>query len=201
MKAVPWWVWASAAPMGLGAWAPMVPGWRRRRTLWVAAGALWTVIALAGWTAAVVNDGGSGAGGLIILGWVGSVATALSIRPFYIDQAASSFARDLDAAERRLEERREGRRIAAEQPDLALELGIGRPDRDGAQSAGLVDVNNAPAGALAQLPGIDDALARQIIELRAEINGFSSVHDLGGMLELDGHAVERLLDRVVFLPR
>ena len=82
-----------------------------------------------------------------------------------------------------------------------MELGIGRPDKPGARHAGLVDVNNASLSALLKLPGIDDALATRIVEIRAEINGFASVHDLGGMLDLDGHAVERLDDRVVFLPR
>ena len=201
MNRVPWWVWVSATPLGLGAWAPIVPGRQRGRRSWVALGVLWSVIAFVGWVAAVINDGGSGAGLLIILGWVGALATTLSIRPAYTSATASSFARDREAAERRLAERREGQRIAAENPDLAVELGIGRPDRPGAQHAGLVDVNNAPLSALLKLPGIDDALATRIVEVRAELNGFSSVHDLGGMLDLDGHAVERLDDRVVFLPR
>jgi DNA uptake protein ComE-like DNA-binding protein len=39
------------------------------------------------------------------------------------------------------------------------------------------------------------------VQLRDELDGFSSVNDLGNVLDLDGHAVERLRDRVVFLPR
>ncbi len=201
MKGVPWWVWVSATPMGLGAWAPIVPGKQRGRALWIAAGVLWSVIALVGWVAAVANDGGGGAGGLIILGWVGAIATSLSIRPAYVNETASSFARGREAAQRRLQERREGQRIAADEPDLAVELGIGRPDLPGAQHAGLVDVNHVPPATLATLPGIDDALATRIVELRAELNGFASVHELGGLIDLDGNAVERLRDRVVFLPR
>jgi DNA uptake protein ComE-like DNA-binding protein len=201
MKGVPWWVWVSATPMGLGAWAPIVPGKQRGRPRWVAFGVLWSVVTLAGWIAAVANDGGSGAGLLIILGWVGALATALAIRPAYVAETASSFARGREAAQRRLQERREGQQLARDQPELALELGIGRPDRPGAQDAGLVDVNNASLAALLKLPGIDDALATRIVELRAEINGFASVHELGGLVDLDGNAVERLEDRVVFLPR
>ncbi len=201
MKDVPWWVWVSATPMGLGAWAPIVPGKQRGRPRWIAFGVLWSVVTLAGWIAAVANDGGSGAGLLIILGWVGALATALAIRPAYVAETASSFARGREAAQRRLQERREGQQLAREQPELALELGIGRPDRPGAQDAGLVDVNNASLAALLKLPGIDDALATRIVELRAELNGFASVHELGGLVDLDGNAVERLEDRVVFLPR
>ena len=177
------------------------PGKQRGRALWIAAGVLWSVIALVGWVAAVANDGGGGAGGLIILGWVGAIATSLSIRPAYVNETASSFARGREAAQRRLQERREGQRIAADEPDLAVELGIGRPDLPGAQHAGLVDVNHVPPATLATLPGIDDALATRIVELRAELNGFASVHELGGLIDLDGNAVERLRDRVVFLPR
>jgi len=201
MKRVPWWVIVSAAPMGLGAWAPIVPGVRLGRASWVRWGALWSVVALAGWAAAAINHGGAGAGLLIMLGWVGAFATALAIRPDYVRASASSFARDRAEAERRLEERREAQRMALEEPALAVELGIGRPDRPGARHAGVVDVNNAGVGALLELPGIDDGLATRIVELRAEVNGFSSVDDLGVLLDLDGHAVERLRDRVVFLPR
>ncbi|MDP1848080.1 MAG: helix-hairpin-helix domain-containing protein [Solirubrobacteraceae bacterium] len=201
MNGVPWWVWVSATPMGLGAWAPIVPGRQRGRAGWVAAGVLWSVIALAGWIAAIVNDGGGGAGGLIILGWFGAIATTLIIRPTYVAETASSFARGREEAERRLAERREGQRIAAEETDLAIELGVGRPDQPGAQHAGLVDVNNASLAALLKLPGVDDALATRIVEVRAEINGFASVHELGGLVDLDANAVERLADRVVFLPR
>ena len=50
------------------------------------------------------------------------------------------------------------------------------------------------------LPGIDDALATRIVELRAELNGFSSVHDLGGVLDLDG-TPSSASGPVVFLPR
>ena len=201
MKRVPWWVWVSAAPLALGAWAPIIPGRQRRRPRWVAFGVLWSVVAVAGWAGAVTYDGSAAAGGLIILGWVGALATTLAIRPAYVAETASSFARGREEAERRLADRREGQRIAAEEPDLAIELGIGRPDKPGAQHAGLVDVNNASLAALLKLPGIDDALATRIVEVRAEINGFASVHDLGGLVDLDGNAVERLEDRVVFLPR
>jgi DNA uptake protein ComE-like DNA-binding protein len=158
-------------------------------------------VTIAGWVAAVVSDGGAGGGLLIILGWCGAIATTLAIRPSYLQQSSSSFIRGLEAAELRLRERHEAQQLAAEQPELALELGIGRPDRPGAQPAGLVDVNNASLSALLRLPGIDDALGHRIVALREELNGFESVDDLGSVLELDGNAVERLRDHTVFLPR
>jgi DNA uptake protein ComE-like DNA-binding protein len=54
---------------------------------------------------------------------------------------------------------------------------------------------------LARLPGIDDALATRIADVRAQVSGFSSVEDLGLTMDLDGALVEDLRDRVVFLPR
>jgi len=201
MGRVPWWVWVSATPFGLGAWTPVVPGVALRRPLCIGLGLLWALVALAGWAAAVANDGGSAAGGLIILGWVGAIATTLTIRPAFNRTAGSLFSREREAAERRLQERREAQQLALENPALAVELGVGRPDRPGARSAGLVDVNNAPLEALRLLPGIDEAKAMKIVRLREELNGFASLHDLGAVLELDGHAVERLRDDTVFLPR
>jgi hypothetical protein len=59
-------------------------------------------------------------------------------------------------------------------------------------------VNNAPVEALRLLPGIDEAKALRIARLREELNGFASLHDLGAVLELDGHVVERLRDDTVF---
>ena len=201
MRRVPWWVWISLAPMGLGAWAPIVPGVELRRRWWIAWGVLWSVIAIAGWvlTAPGTDDGTGGV--LILLGWVGAIVTTLIMRQAYVRDSASSFAKSREAAEQRLTERREAQELAANQPDLALELGIGRPDLPGAQHAGLVDVNHVPAAALSQLPGIDEALAQRIVELREELNGFASVTDFGTVLDLDGNAVERLRGRAVFLPR
>jgi DNA uptake protein ComE-like DNA-binding protein len=197
MKRTPWWVWASMAPLGVGAWASIVPGRELRRRWWIVLGVFWSAATIAGWAFAPGDAGGF----LILLGWIGAIATTVSIRGTYERETTSSFLRGRRAAEQRLEERREAQRLALEKPALALELGIGRPDRRGSQHAGLVDVNNAPAEILATLPGVGRELAKRIVQLRDELDGFSSVNDLGNVLDLDGHAVERLRDRVVFLPR
>jgi DNA uptake protein ComE-like DNA-binding protein len=44
-------------------------------------------------------------------------------------------------------------------------------------------------------------MASRIVALREQLNGFRDVHDLGAVLGLNGHAVERLRDETVFLPR
>lgn len=201
MRRIPWWVWVSATPFGLGAWTPIVPGSLLKRRSWIAWGALWSAATVAGWVLAIVNDGGAGGGGLIILGWAGAVATALAIRPSYQQRVVSTFERSVAAAEQRLQDRQDALRLAEKRPKLALELGVGRPDRPGALDAGLVDANNAPAAVLATLPGVDDALAARIVQVREQVGGFDSLLDLGALVELDGDTVERLRDRVVCLPR
>ncbi|MDQ6822031.1 MAG: helix-hairpin-helix domain-containing protein [Actinomycetota bacterium] len=89
----------------------------------------------------------------------------------------------------------------AKHPSLALEIGIGRPDLEGAFDAGLVDVKNAPASVLAGLPGLDEEIANRIEAVRAQIGGFASLEDLAATLDLPGDVVEGLRDQVVFLPR
>lgn len=196
------WPWLSVAPLGLGAWAPIYAGVRARKALWWALGLLWSLITIAGWVLATTRHRDSGlAGGLIIIGWIGAIATSFSIRNEYARLTSSSFQSALLGAERSLAEREQARRLAIERPALALELGVGRPDLPNAQDAGLIDINNAPAATLAELPGVDDALATRIAEVRAETQGFSSVEDLGATLDLDPRLVEALRERVVFLPR
>jgi hypothetical protein len=195
------WVWLSLIPFGLGAWAPAYAGARVKNRSWVAQGIVWSAIVLAGWIAAIVSHGGAAGGLLILLGWAGGIASSLGIRDRYRRVVGTPFEAAVLGAEERLSERDRARRMARERPALARELGIGRPDLPNAQDAGLIDLNNAPAGVIETLPGVDDSLATQIVEARAATGGFSSVEDLGAALDLDGDLVERLRDRVIFLAR
>jgi DNA uptake protein ComE-like DNA-binding protein len=195
------WVWISLIPMGLGAWAPMYAGTVARNRRWWVLGLVWSLVALAGWVLAAANPGRTAGGLLIIAGWTGGIASSFAIRGSYRQQVGSTFESALASAERRLSERDRARQLARDRPAVAKELGVGRPDLPGAQDAGLVDLNNAPAAVLASLPGVDDALATRIVEARAQTHGFSSADDLGIALDLDGQLVEDLRNRVVFLPR
>ena len=106
----------------------------------------------------------------------------------------------LQEARERLAERERAVELARENPQLALEAGIGRPDIPGADHGGVVDMNHAPAQVIEALPGLDERLAKQILEARDRISGFASLEDLGMVLDLPGDEVERLRGRVVFLP-
>ncbi len=107
----------------------------------------------------------------------------------------------LTRARAHLAERERALSLARENPRLALEAGVGRPDLPGSYHGGLIDVNHAPHQLLGSLPGVDAELAGRLIAAREELDGFSSLEDLGSVLDLSGPQVEHLRERVVFLPR
>ena len=106
----------------------------------------------------------------------------------------------LDAARDRLAQHEKALTLAREDPRLAVEAGVGRPDVPGAFDGGVVDINHAPVEVIACLPNFDADLARSLVKTREEIDGFASLDDLGIVLDLPGNQVERLRDYVVFLP-
>ena len=196
------WPWLSLIPFA-GVCAPIYAGVRARRVWWVVLGLLWAAAVVAGFVADSISSSGHNdfAGFLFIFGWVGAAATAFTIRPAYERQMGSEFDHMAQAARQRLADRRRALELAASDPALAQEIGIGRPDRRGAADGGLIDVNNASARALQKLPGVDAGLAARIVATREELGGFSSLEDLGETLDIDGGTVERIRGRAVFLPR
>jgi hypothetical protein len=107
----------------------------------------------------------------------------------------------LDGARERLAQRDKALKLARENPELALEAGVGRPDLPGAYDGGLVDLNHAPAAVIACLPGVDGELAQRVVEARDRVDGFTSIEDLGTLLDLPGDQVEQLRHHAVCLPR
>lgn len=199
------WVLTALVPFGLGVWAGFAyAGGRAHVTRWKVFAAIYAVLAGVAFVLPSVTDEGSdlnaASGGLIIGLWVVGLAHALIVRPKYL-RRVNALGAQLTAAQERLEQRDEALRIAREQPELALELGVGRPDRRGAMDAGLIDVNSAPLEVIQRLPGIDDATARRIVAVREDLDGFTSLEDLGMTLDLDGETVEDLRGKTVFLPR
>jgi len=107
----------------------------------------------------------------------------------------------LEGARERLEQREKALKLARENPKLALEAGVGRPDLPGAYDGGVIDMNHAPVEVVAGLPTFDMDLASRLVDARERIEGFASVEDMGIVLDLTGGQVESLRDLVVFLPR
>lgn len=97
--------------------------------------------------------------------------------------------------------RRKALAIVRDDPDLATELRIGRPDLPRSfDDGGLVDVNHVPASFLVELPGIDAPLAERIVATRDEVGGFGSIADLEITLELAPMTISQVKDRLIFRP-
>ena len=201
-----WWVLCAVlGPFGFGtpagfAYAAHRSGTRR----WYAWAAIWGALTTIGIVLAALapREGAQFMlGALMIYGtWLGGAAHALVVRPDYVRKVAARGTDPLGPARERLAQRARARQLALEQPDLAREIGLGRPDLPGAHAMDVVDVNHAPVEALAELPGIDAELAGRLVAAREEVKGFVSVEDAGVVLDLDTTTVDRLSRQAVFLP-
>lgn len=134
-------------------------------------------------------------GGIVHLGVVSKDAT----RRIQQVRRASDGTPVLIAARERIKEREEGRRLAAKDPVLAREVGVGRPDLPGTRDFGLVDVNHASPEALCKLPGITPQIAEYIEQTRQSVGLFTSVEDLCVTLDLPPNLTDDLREHAVFL--
>lgn len=201
-------IWALGSLLSFGIAAPIlfaVAGSQARKDAWVWWAIVYGVLSWGGIALAAATPADSAvntlSGGMILVGWIASSAHAFAVRKEYRRRVSGAPTDPVAAARDIVATRREAQRLAHEEPAVARELGVGRPDVPGANSMGVVDVNHASAGALATLPGVDDQKAGEIVAAREEIDGFSSLEDCGGVLGLDADVVEDLRPFVVFLPR
>jgi DNA uptake protein ComE-like DNA-binding protein len=106
----------------------------------------------------------------------------------------------IEVAQYRRSLREAARRLLAEDPALAAELLIGRPDLPrGYDDGGLIDVNHVPAPTLRLLPGIEDELAEKIVRIRTEQGTFVSVEELGVDADLSPDLVQRIAEYTIFI--
>lgn len=202
-----WWIVLALIPVGFVAWGALVyAGIRARRPLWIGFGVGYLALLTLGFMLDVpeaeeeqrqLDDIGIG---IVILTWGATIVHSLAIRSAYLERLELLESRRYDAAEDRAEVRREARRLAQEEPAKALEMGVGRPDRKGFHG-GLVDLNNAPADVIEELPGVSRELAETIVSIRNDVGGFSSLEDLAHVLDLPAALVDRIRADVVVLPR
>ncbi len=155
-------------PIGLGAWVPLVAGYRARHPRWILTGVAtlaFTIFAFAFSSAEESNDYG---GGLLILAWVMAGATSFALRRPYARRKAlqSNYDDQIALAEHIDGERRAMTALATRDPRKAVGLGVGRPDLPGSRRGHLVDVNHAPAHAIGGLPGVGKDQAVEIVALR-----------------------------------
>ena len=199
------WLLLAAVPLGFTTWAAFLYiGVRARRPQWLAWAGVYAAT-LAGYAIldnpAHPSSTAQGlAAGLALLTWIGGGVHAIAVSSDAVRRIQNKADPVLEAARTRIERRARGRHLLATQPSLAKEVGVGRPDVPGAEDYGLVDVNHAPAAALATLPGMTSELARRTVEERAKAGGFSSVEDLGLLLDLPPGTVDQMRDMAIFVP-
>lgn len=195
--------------LGITTWAAFLYiGIRARRVRWLLWAAIYAVVFVAGVALGQLPGEDDWLAGLVIL----SVATGGLVHSLAIRREAlarmdgQSVPHETDPvlqgtqeARERRELRARMRKLAADDPEIAREMGLGRAGHD-PWKLGLLDLNHAPAQALAQLDSLDEATARRIAASRSTVGGFSSVEDLGIALDLAPETVERLRERAIFLP-
>ncbi len=153
---------------------------------------------------------GSGSPPAIALGmllmmtlWVTTSVHAFSVRrQIYPRKSPRERANDhaIEVARYRRLLRDQARALLAEDPGLATELCIGRPDLPRAyDDGGLIDVNHVPAPTLALLPGMSSELVDRIIRVRDEQGGFVSAEELGIDADLSPDLVHRISEYAIFI--
>lgn len=104
--------------------------------------------------------------------------------------------------EEAIKKRDEARRIAATNPRLALELGIGDPTRQtGFDDGGVIDVNGISAEVLAESLRLPLGAAGRIIGVRDQLGGrFSSVEEISLYAGLSPREEQLVKERAIVLP-
>lgn len=189
-------------PIGFGAWVPLVAGLKAKKREWIAWGVviiLFTLFAL--FYQSGESDETNVGGGLLVVSWILHGATSWALmKPYKARMAVRArYDAQVSEAEHIDEERRAVIALARKDPARALALGVGRPDLPGSRHGFVVDVNHAPAGVLASLPGVTNEIAAEIVRLRGELNGFESINDLGSLLDLHPRIVAAMSTRAVAL--
>lgn len=98
------------------------------------------------------------------------------------------------------QKRADARAVAQRDPQMARDLRIGRPDLPRHyDDGGLVDVNSAPAEAIAKWLGLSQAQASHIVEARQQLGKFERVDDLVNLVGLEPAAYDQARDRIIVL--
>jgi len=159
-----------------------------------------TVIVIS--AAASNNDAAGAVAGTmaIVVAVVAAVHAFIAFRPgpeTVGGSAASELA--LTTARTRMRRREQARELAASNPVLARELGVGRPDvPHDYDDGGLVDVNHVPGQVLQESLGLTAAESAAIISVREQLGRFSGPDELTAYTELPPDRVDALRDWLLF---
>ncbi|WP_285706011.1 helix-hairpin-helix domain-containing protein [Microtetraspora sp. NBRC 16547] len=140
----------------------------------------------------------------MLLNTVGGTVHAFTIRRRVFprpDPVAYGNDQAIQFAQHRRELRQEARELAEQDPGLAMELRIGRPDLPRRyDDGGLVDMNHAPGPVIATLPGMTPELVEQILEARKTVGTFSSALEVCVTANLPADLTSPLTEYTVYLP-
>ncbi|WP_395111436.1 hypothetical protein [Actinomadura sp. SCN-SB] len=141
---------------------------------------------------------------MMMMLWVAGSVHAFAVRPSVFPREPPQNVRNEHAikyAKYRRALREEARALVAEDPALAHELRIGRPDLPrGYDDGGLIDVNHVPPATLAMLPGLDDEIIDRIVRRRTEQGGFISAEEMAVDIDLPPGLLPQIAEYAVFLP-
>jgi DNA uptake protein ComE-like DNA-binding protein len=185
---------------------------RRRRQDWlVCAGYAAVVIVTVILVGAAPPTGWANALGgflILLLMGVGAVHSFVALRPGGPAQAARARRAGsgqpdqhavLQAAKDRMRQRAEARKLAGDNPVLARDLKIGRPDLERSyDDGGLVDVNHVGADILVRYLDLSPGEAEAVIAARGELGRFSSCPEVLAYANLPPDRLDGVSDLMIF---
>ena len=141
---------------------------------------------------------------IFLLTWVLSTTHAMVARPkLYppVNPREHLNQQVVEVAKHRRQLRDAARKMVAEDPGLAHELRIGRPDLmpRAFDDGGLIDVNHAPPQALSLLPGLTYEMVDRILRVRDHAGGFISVEELALHADLPPDIVAGIGEYAIFI--
>ncbi|WP_433329517.1 ComEA family DNA-binding protein [Spirillospora sp. CA-294931] len=143
-------------------------------------------------------------GVMMMMLWIAGTVHSFAVRPSIFPRSAPRSRHNehaIQVAKYRRGLREEARALAGEDPALAHELRIGRPDLPrGYDDGGLIDVNHAPPATLATLPGMTPELVDRIVHRRGEQGGFISAEELSLDIDMPPDLLTNLAEYAIFLP-
>lgn len=134
---------------------------------------------------------------LLLTVWIGGLLHAAVIWALKLDTISDP---GITAERERERHRTFGRRMLATDPATARRLGVGRPDLPGSNDCFLVDFNHVPEEFLAGVGGLSPEMAGLIVATRQHAGPFSSLNDMGLVLDLPPQEIDHLQAVAVFLP-
>jgi len=140
----------------------------------------------------------------LLIIWLGGTAHVALLQTRVRAQSPVSPAPALAAAQWRGQRRQEARALASDNPALAAQLHIGRPDLPGRQydDGGLLDVNHMPGDWLAGELDLPADVVAKVVSERDRLGGFSTPEEQLIYCEsMTAERLEILRDRLVFIPR